>query len=129
MMWSRITRIARVQRAYGFAIWACLATAFLARAPAAWAAEQEIKFHDQSLWVDGLSGMVWVGDESAADSELILIFSNTTATASSSASSTASFRCEYPFEAQMLLVGGGGAGGYGNTGTTYPGGGGGGGEV
>ena len=43
MMWSRITRIARVQRAFGFAIWACLATALLAFAPAAWAAEFTFK--------------------------------------------------------------------------------------
>ena len=87
------------------------------------AAEEEITFRDEKIYVEGLSAMEWIGAPDDPDAELLLIYSN----AAPSAVNT--LRSERAFAARMLLVGGGGAGGYGTTGTSNPGGGGGGGEV
>ena len=95
-----------------------VAAAFIAFAPALWAAEEAINFQGKTIWVEGVSATKWVGD-----TELILVYSN----AAPDAVNT--LRTENPFEARMLLVGGGGAGGGGTTDGWDPGGGGGGGQV
>ena len=115
MMWSRITRIARVQRAFGFAIWACLATALLAFAPAAWAAE--FTFKGQKVEYENAEYKEIV-DATTGDTLPVLIFRE-----------NGWFKPSKTATGRALVVGGGGAGGYGSTLATNPGGGGGGGEV
>ena len=95
-----------------------VAAAFIAFAPALWAAEEAITFQGKTIWVEGVSATNWVGH-----SELILIYSNAAPDAVNI------LRTDNPFEARMLLVGGGGAGGGGTTDGWDPGGGGGGGQV
>ena len=104
------------------------AAALLLLAPlATFAAETEIIFRGQKIWVEGVSeadGTIkWIGDKTAGDAELLLIYKN------SDAGAVNTLRTSVGAEARVLVVGGGGAGGYGTTTTTNPGGGGGGGEV
>ncbi len=115
MMWSRITRIARVQRAYGFAVWACLATALLAFAPAARAAE--FTFKGQKVEYENAEYKEIV-DAATGDTLPVLIFRE-----------NGWFKPSKTATGRALVVGGGGAGGYGTLNMMNPGGGGGGGEV
>ena len=101
------------------AIAAVFAVAVIALAPAAsFAAEEEIIFRGQKIYVDGVTEKKWIGDPSAGNAELILIYKG----------ATGSFRTLNNAEARVLAIGGGGAGGTVRKGsqTSHPGGGGGG---
>ena len=100
------------------AIAAVFAVAAIAVAPGlARAAEQNIKFRGQDIWVDGAE-LKWIGSPTAGDAELLLIYKGSTGT----------FRTSNNVEARVLAIGGGGAGGTVRKAdqTKHPGGGGGG---
>ena len=85
------------------------------------AAETNIKFRGQDIWYQG-ADVKWIGEPTAGDAELLLIFKDPAA--------VKTFRTSYDVEARVLAVGGGGAGGTvrssATTYTKHPGGGGGG---
>ena len=116
--------IASGTRARKIALWATLATALLALAPAR-AAETPVPFRglDEAIFVEGDPEIHYIGDASAPDSELVLVFTN------SAADAVNKLRSTLQFEARVLVVGGGGAGGYGTSNANGPGAGGGGGAV
>ena len=95
------------------------AAALLLFAPLSlFAAEEEIIFRGQKIYVDGVTERKWIGDPSAGNAELILIYKG----------ATGSLRTLNNVEARVLAIGGGGAGGTVRKGnqTSHPGGGGGG---
>ena len=85
---------------------------------ALFAAEEEIIFRGQSVFVEGAE-VQWIGDPTAGDAELVLIYKNT--------EGKNTLRTVNAVEARVLAVGGGGAGGTVRTSspTGHPGGGGG----